>query len=106
MKNKLRQFLPILEFIDALPPKERQLYISSAPTPLIKFISDLCFNVRIGNLPVENKILKKLKPFKKQIEKISAKKVSLKSRKNILQNKHFFSGVISPLIPILLNLIN
>ena len=106
MKNQIRQFLPILEFINKLPPKEKRSYICSAPIPLIKFISDLCFNVLLGNLPLENRLLKKLKPFKKHIENISVKKISLKSRRKILQKKRFFSGVITPLIPILLNLID
>ena len=106
MKNKLKQFLPILEFIDRLSPQERKLYIRSAPTPLIKFVSDLCFNVLLGNIPVENKLLKKLNPFRKQIEQIAAKNISLKKRKKIFEKKRFFTGVICPLIPILLNLMN
>ena len=106
MKTQIRQFLPILEFIDKLPPKERRSYIRSIPIPLIKFISDLCFNILLGNLPLEDKILKQLKPFKRQIENIAAKKISLKNRKKILQKQSFFGGVISPLIPILLDLID
>ena len=106
MKAKLKAFLPILEFLEGLSSTEKKSYIRVAPPPLIRFIADLCYNVLSGNIPLSGKVLEKLRPFKKHLEAISVKGISLKARKKVLQRKNFFSNVISPLISSLLDLVN
>jgi len=105
MKRQLRKFLPILEFIDGLSDKERQKYLRYSSPSLIKFIADLCYNVLLGKLTLKKHILSKLKPHRKQIEKICAEGISLKRRKQIFMKKNFFSVAVSPLIPVLLEIV-
>ena len=105
MRAKLKSFIPILEFLEGLSSTEKKSYLRAAPIPLIQFIADLCYNVLSGNVVLSDAIIEKLRPFRKHLEAICVKGISLKARKKVLQRKKFFSNVISPLIPILLELV-
>ena len=102
-KEELRRYSPLLEFMNGLSEKERHKYIIQAPKPFIIFLCDLCYNILLGNLNLSHKTLLKLKPKKTLIEHLCNKGISLKQRRKILEKKNFFSDIISPIIPELLN---
>ena len=102
MKQKIKKFIPVLELIKNLSEQDRHMYLKSAKTNIIKIIAEILYNVNIGTLPISNELLDKLKPFKKPIKNITKKKLSLKARKRILTKANFYSNVVSPLIPVLI----
>ena len=104
MRQKIKKFIPVLELIQNLEEQNRRVYLKSAKVDIIKFISELLYNVNIGTLPISPEVLNKLRPFKTLIKKICKKKISLKERKKILSKPSFYSNVISPLIPFLIEL--
>ena len=77
--------------------------MKSAKNDLIKFLSEIVYNLNIGSLSPPS--LDKFRPFKKNIQRLSNRSISLAQRKKILSSPNFFSNVISPLIPILIELI-
>ena len=104
MKQKIKKFIPVLELIKNLSEQDRHMYLQSAKTNIIKIIAEILYNVNIGTLPISNELLEKLKPFKTPIKNICKKKLSLKARKKILTKANFYSNVVSPLIPILIEI--
>ena len=103
MKNKdIKSHAHLLEFINGLPNAQKHKYIVLAPKTVIMFLSDLCYNVLIGNVKLDTKTLLKLKSKKHIIESLCEKNISLKKRRKIILKKNFFTSVIAPIIPALL----
>ena len=105
MKTKIRNFIPLLEMLQALSAKERNAYIKSSDNQLVKFLSDLLYNINRGGISIDSDTINKLKVYKKDIKTISRKKTALKNRKKILQKKGFYQAVIGQLIPILIEIV-
>ena len=103
MRQTIKKFIPLLEMLQHLDEKNRRQYLKSAKNDLIKFLSEIVYNLNIGSLIPPS--LDKFRPFKKNIQRLSNRSISLAQRKKILSSSNFFSNVISPLIPILIELI-
>ena len=79
MKNKLNQLIPVLEYINKLNKKDRLHFLNTGNPDLILAISEICFNVNKGNVQgLNHSHIKKLKPYKTQIQTLSLKKPSMK----------------------------
>ena len=104
MKKIIRKFIPVIELTNSLTEKERQNYLKTANINLIKFLSDLFFNINSGTFKLERDILLKLKKYKKEIKLLSKRKTSLTARRKILSKKGFFDATILPLIPELIKI--
>ena len=100
-KSEIKRLLHLIEFLNGFKEKTRRKYLQAAPTAVIKFLTDLCYNVLLGNIKLDLKVLSKLKLQRRLIESLCKKKISLKKRKKILMKKKFFSDVIAPIIPTL-----
>ena len=102
----LTRIIPILEFMSQLKTREKNKYIDKAPSSVIKWIADLCFNILLGNFFLEKNILIQLKPYKRQLQNFSAKKITLNARKKILKKKNFLTQLISIILPTLFSYLN
>ena len=89
MKTKIRNFIPLLEMLQALSAKERNAYIKSSDNQLVKFLSDLLYNINRGGISIDSDTINKLKVYKKDIKTISRKKTALKNRKKYYKKKVF-----------------
>ena len=101
MKQIIKTFLPLVEYIDALPKRRRKEHISKLRDNIFKFLIDLLLNVDRGHLPIDGATLEKLRPYKKIVCKLISPKISLKARKQQFQKRDYFKRLISPLIPVL-----
>ena len=106
MKNKLNQLIPVLEYINKLTKKDRSYFLKGANPDLILGISEICYNVNKGNVEgLNHSHIKKLKPYKTQIQTLSLKKPSIKQCKNLIQKGGFLATLLSTVLPILLGVI-
>ena len=105
MRKKIRHFIPTLELLSSLTPKESAAYLKNGKPDIIKFITDILYNVNCGTLKVDSSILFALKPHKKIIQRLCQKKLSLNERRKIISKLNFFSTIVAPIVPILVALV-
>lgn len=105
MRKTIKVFIPILELLSNLDAKQRTLYLKSSKQNFVKFLSDLIYNLNSGVFEVSDEIIAKLKPYRKNIQKLSQKGLTLTERKKILSSPKFFTNVIAVLVPELIKLV-
>ena len=93
-----------METLNNLSPKERNKYLKKAPIVLVKFLSDLCYNVVLDNLNLPRDLLLSLKPYRKTIESLAKKKVSMKTRRQLIAKKGTYKNIFATLIDPLISL--
>ena len=104
--DKLRHYLPIIEFIVKSSKDHKKSQLESIETNFFKFVLDFLLNLDCGNLPIDDLKLKEaLKPYKKKISSLVMKKKSFKRRKTELLRNNTFSQIFTPLISFLQKLI-
>ena len=50
MKDSVKKFFPVLEVLRNLSLKQKTQYLKSGNPKLIKFLSDICYNILLNNL--------------------------------------------------------
>ena len=50
MRQTIKKFIPLLEMLQHLDEKNRRQYLKSAKNDLIKFLSEIVYNLNIGSL--------------------------------------------------------
>lgn len=103
MKQIIRRYLAVLEYIKSIAPASQASYLRSAPNDLVKFLANCVLNLRIGVIELTPEIFSQLKLQKKLIDKISRPKISLKLRRQYIAKKGTFNKIISPIIPALID---
>ena len=81
-------------------PKFRKKIIQEAPAELVNCISECCQNVLKGNVPLSSAQKQKLHSKRQQLRLLANKKVSVKKKKIILNQKGGFFPLIA-LAPLL-----
>ena len=84
MIQNLKSFIPAIELLKNLPAKDRTQYLKTANPKLVKFLSDVCYNILLYNLKLTPELLKTLKPHRVVIEQLGKKGLSLATRRKIL----------------------
>ena len=92
--KKWKKILPSLEFLQKLSLAKRKTYILNASIETIRLFSDFVFNLNIGNFPIPEYLVDKIRPFKSQILSLCKKKKSIKARKEELIKKDFFGKIL------------
>lgn len=69
------------------PPSYRKKLITYAPRDLINSICECCQNVLKGNVDMSNDQTTQLKRYSKHIRKLANKKVCIKDKKKLLNQK-------------------
>ena len=106
MRKEIRRFIPLMELLKNLDSKKRSAYLKTITKDFLKFLSTVIYNVNSGIFKIPDELIKELKPYRKSIQKLSQKNISLADRKKIITSPKFFPNVISPLIPHLITLIS
>ena len=70
MSEKIKKVIPILEFITSLDKKERTKFLKKCKNPIIKAITDVVYNVLVGNLSISSAATEKLRVYKNQIKSL------------------------------------
>ena len=72
--------------------------IKNADSGLIKCISECALNILKGNVPISPHQKSKLTRYKKDLRSLAQRRVSLKSRKRVLQKGGFLGAILAPII--------
>ncbi len=85
--------------------RRRKEIAKQASKDLVNAFSEGALNVVKGKVPLSKKRYNSLKRYKKQLETLSSRRSSLKSRKAVLQRGGFLGLLASVLVPTIASLI-
>jgi len=105
MTSRLDRRASTLKRLSRANQKMAQNILKSAGDDLIKCICDCTLNVLKGNVRVSPKQKSKLKRHKKALRDLAKKKVSLKRKRQIIQNGSFLAPLLSAVIPAIASLL-
>ena len=105
MKKQIRHMLPEIEYICNLSSAEQNSHVKTIKKEFLKVLIDILLNVEKGALPVSQEVIQQLKPHKRLILSLIAKKTALKTRQNKLMKKGVFAKIFCPLLPVLRELV-
>ena len=105
-ESELQQILPFLEYVNKLSKFQQKKLLKQADAKFIKIITNLCYNFNKGNITNKPKYINRLKKYRKLINVICKKNVSLKKRKDILQTGGFLPTLLGTAVPLLIELLS
>jgi hypothetical protein len=85
MENIIRYYSFIKRIVTAAKDIRVHLLTSSNPT-IIRAISEIIYNILLGNLVVDKSVLQKLKRFKKVLHRIVKVKTGAQRKKILIKN--------------------
>jgi hypothetical protein len=78
---------PFLRLLSRSSAKSRKVLLQQASKKELTTLFEICLNIIKGNIPLTNTQLKKLKKHQKLIRALSDKKISLRQKKLIVNQK-------------------
>lgn len=86
--------------------KGRKKLLQCATKSNVKAICEICLNLLCGNLCVDNKAKSKLKKYREPIELLAKRRLSLKKKKVVLNQRGGFVGLLASLaLPVVSSLV-
>jgi hypothetical protein len=76
--------------------KEKKLLISKVNDCVIKSIAEISHNCLIGNVPLSSCSYKKLKKYKEVLRKVADKKISIKKKRTVINQRGGFLNILIP----------
>ncbi len=102
MSKRLQENQPFLHLLARSSAKRRKSLLHQATKEELASLFEICFNILRGNLPLSTHMHKKLKREKQTLRTLADKKISLKHKKKVVNQKGGFLGAIAKLaLPIL-----
>ena len=103
MNSRMRNHVPLLEYLSKLSPRQQISLIKGAPVELIYVFSEICLNLLKENIPLSPHMINKLRPFERSIVKLSQKSHSVKKRKKILVQKGGMLATLLSIVPAIIS---
>ena len=83
-------------------PQTRRYLVKDSPSEVIRCVSECCHNVLKGNVHLSSAQKKKLYPSRQHLRRLASKSISVKKKKQILNQKGGFLSLLAPaLLPLL-----
>ena len=78
--------------------------IKSLKKQQVKCLCEIIKNLLLGNIPITNNVLNKLKPYKAKLRSLSKKSVNLKKKQQLLKQtgNGFFLPFMASVLPLVL----
>ena len=92
---------PLLRLLQKLKPSAVKAVLKEASPDLIKALCECTLNVLKGNVKLNSAQRKKLSRHKNNLRTLTAKKTSMKTRKQILQTGGFIGALLNPVLSVL-----
>lgn len=105
MKSLTDKHSYLIHFLASLPPKSRARLIIELTPCHIRTISEIFKNFLNNNLTQDKKIIRKVRKYKNEINKVALKKTPIYEKKKILSNKKG-GFILATLIPLAASLIS
>ena len=103
MSGKIKQILPILDFLNSLDKTARIKFLKKSHTNMLKSLIDLIYNINLGNIHMPKVEIERLRKYKTQIKSLCVKKKTISERKKIIIKKDLLGKLLPILIPVLLD---
>ena len=101
MSKRMKDNLAYLQVLAKCKPKVRKVLVEHGPVDLVKCICECSFNLLKGVIPLTSSQKRILSRYKKHLRILAEKKVSLKKKKQLLNQKGGNSLIAALLPPIL-----
>ena len=98
--NRLKRNVSTLKLLEKASPSLRKAILKKASPELIHTICECALNILRSNVPLTNHCKRRLSRHKEKLRKLADKKVSLKTKKSIIQKGGFLPILISALAPV------
>jgi hypothetical protein len=101
MKNSFQNFVDnqdILRVLSRNNKKINKTILNNCDKKVLVTICDICHNILKGTVKIEDKDLKKIKPFKDKIRTVLEKQTIPAKRKYLIQNGGFLQYLIPTII--------
>ena len=83
-------------------PQTRKKLVQDSPSEVIRCVSECCHNVLKGNVHLSSAQKKNLYPSRQHLRRLASKSISVKKKKQILNQKGGFLSLLAPaLLPLL-----
>ena len=83
-------------------PQTRKKLVKDSPSEVIRCVSECCHNVLKGNVHLSSAQKKKLYLSRQHLRRLASKSISVKKKKQILNQKGGFLSLLAPaLLPLL-----
>ena len=83
-------------------PQTRKKRVKDSPSEVIRCVSECCHNVLKGNVHLSSAQKKKLYQSRQHLRRLASKSISVKKKKQILNQKGGFLSLLAPaLLPLL-----
>ena len=83
-------------------PQTRKKLVKDSPSEVIRCVSECCHNVLKGNVHLSSAQKKKLYPSRQHLRRLASKSISVKKKKQILNQKGGFLSLLAPALLLLL----
>ena len=101
MSQLTKKYLPILKRINRLADKSKREYLKKCNKEFLDCLSECAKNVLRGNVPLSARHSAKLRRNKNDLRQLSAKKTSLRKKRQIVQKGGFLSALLTPVLTLL-----
>ena len=106
MSNRLKEFAPELKLLCKFNNNRKQRWLEkNLNDSLILCLCECSLNILRGNIPLQPKQKKMLAKHKEDLRKLIDKKISIKKKRQILQNGGFIGTLLGPIVSILSGLL-
>ena len=107
MSKSLRMNEPFLHLLARSSAKRPKLLLKRATKEELASLFEICLNILRGNLPLSRLMHKKLKRERITLRKLADKKISLKQKKKVNNQKGGFLGTIASIaLPLLAQILS
>lgn len=97
---------PFLQLLAHSSAKRRKALVKEATKDELAALFEICFNILRGNLPLNSYMKKKLKREKQTLRTLADKKVSMKKKRKVINQKGGFIGTVASIaLPLIASLL-
>jgi len=97
----MKKYLPILKRINRLAENTNRQYVKKSSKDFLDCLSQCAKNVLLGNVPLSSRQNVKLRHSKNDLRLLSAKKTSLRKKRQIVQKGGFLAALLPPVLCLL-----
>ena len=105
MSKALEKSEPYIRLLARSSAKRRKLLLNQATREELKSLCEICLNILKGNISLDDKNFRRLKRNRNTIKALANKRISLKIKKGIVNQKGGFLGTVASIaLPLLASL--
>lgn len=106
MSKRLRTSQPFLHLLARSGTKRRKSLLKQATKEELATLFEICLNILRGHLPLTPQLHKKLKKERKTLRTLANKRISIKRKKALVNQKGGFLGTLAGIaLPLLAQLL-